>query len=337
MEGVIEAKRVERKGCPSVSFVLFHLTIVVLLASVLTSATCLSAYLVSHKRMMLFAFLSFLFYFFDVAWVFQDSFAFAGGTVALTNSYVLLRSLAVVVSGGGLLVSFWLLITDYLGERRRTVLIIPGTIFVVTSVAILLLLPESDLQRFLFYSMRAAMLLWMLLYLAYRYIGAKDEVEKNRMKKHRALYVLLWVLGAAMVAEDAYGFLFYDAVLEEGILSYFTERNYAENVLMLCCMFYAFRAAFRSLALRFDRPPTQSDKLQEAIDGGSLMMYGKRHQLSEREQEVLQLVLLGKDNQNIASSMHLAPGTVKVHMHNILQKTAQPNRQMLIQDFWKTT
>ncbi len=337
MEGVIEVTRVKRKGCVSVSFVLFHFTIVVLLASVLTSATCLSAYLVSHKRMMLLAFLGFLFYFFDVAWVFQDSFAFAGDNIALANSYVLIRSLASVVSGGGFLVAFWLLIADYLGERRRAILIIPGAVFVVGSVVMLAVLPESDLQRFLFYSMRGTMLLWMLLYVAYRYIGAKDEVEKNRMKKHRALYVLLWVLGAAMIAEDVYAFFFYDATLESGILSYFAERNYVENVLMLCCMFYAFRAAFRSLELRFDRPPTQSDKLQETIEGGSLLMYGKRHQLSEREQEVLQLVLLGKDNQNIASSMHLAPGTVKVHMHNILQKTAQPNRQMLIQDFWKTS
>ncbi|MFQ9180364.1 MAG: response regulator transcription factor [Eggerthella lenta] len=67
------------------------------------------------------------------------------------------------------------------------------------------------------------------------------------------------------------------------------------------------------------------------------MVYGKRHQLSEREQEVLHLVLLGNDNQNIASTMHLALSTVKVHVHNILQKTGQPNRQALTQDFWKTS
>ena len=46
-------------------------------------------------------------------------------------------------------------------------------------------------------------------------------------------------------------------------------------------------------------------------------------------------VLLGNDNQNIASSMHLALSTVEVHVHNILQKTGQANRQALVQDFWK--
>ena len=78
-----------------------------------------------------------------------------------------------------------------------------------------------------------------------------------------------------------------------------------------------------------------SDNLFVNYDPANLMMYGKRHQLSERECEVLRYVLLGNDNQNIASSMHLALSTVKVHVHNILQKTGQANRQALVQDFWK--
>ena len=50
---------------------------------------------------------------------------------------------------------------------------------------------------------------------------------------------------------------------------------------------------------------------------------------------MLRLVLLGKDNQNIATSMHLAPSTVKEHMHHILQKAERANRKELIQDFWE--
>ena len=33
--------------------------------------------------------------------------------------------------------------------------------------------------------------------------------------------------------------------------------------------------------------------------------------------------------------MHLALSTVKVHVHNILQKSGQANRQELIRDFWR--
>ncbi len=57
---------------------------------------------------MRFAFVGFLFYFFDVAWVFQDDF-FTGATVGLGAAYAVVVSLALVVRGGGFLTSFWLL------------------------------------------------------------------------------------------------------------------------------------------------------------------------------------------------------------------------------------
>ena len=74
---------------------------------------------------------------------------------------------------------------------------------------------------------------------------------------------------------------------------------------------------------------------QEELIDDNLLLYGKRYRLSERECEVLRYVLVGKDNQNIATSMHLAPSTVKVHMHHILQKAERANRKELIQDFWE--
>ena len=42
--------------------------------------------------------------------------------------------------------------------------------------------------------------------------------------------------------------------------------------------------------------------------------------LTKREQEILALVAAGKSNQEIASILYIAPGTVRVHVHAILQK-----------------
>ena len=87
------------------------------------------------------------------------------------------------------------------------------------------------------------------------------------------------------------------------------------------------------VALRASAAP--GGERREAVLNDTLMRYGKQHQLSEREREVLYLVLQGNDNQNIASSLQLSPSTVKVHVHNILQKSGQANRQELIRDFWR--
>jgi two-component system NarL family response regulator len=42
--------------------------------------------------------------------------------------------------------------------------------------------------------------------------------------------------------------------------------------------------------------------------------------LTKREQEILALVAQGKSNQEIADSLYIATGTVRVHVHTILNK-----------------
>lgn len=42
--------------------------------------------------------------------------------------------------------------------------------------------------------------------------------------------------------------------------------------------------------------------------------------LTRREQEILALIAIGKTNQEIAELLYITPGTVRVHVHAILQK-----------------
>lgn len=42
--------------------------------------------------------------------------------------------------------------------------------------------------------------------------------------------------------------------------------------------------------------------------------------LTQREQEILGLMAAGRNNQEIAEALYIAPGTVRVHVHAILQK-----------------
>ena len=51
---------------------------------------------------------------------------------------------------------------------------------------------------------------------------------------------------------------------------------------------------------------------------------------------MLDYILRDQDNQNIASTLTIAPSTVKVYVHRLLQKTGCENRQGLIQDFWRS-
>lgn len=52
--------------------------------------------------------------------------------------------------------------------------------------------------------------------------------------------------------------------------------------------------------------------------------------LTQREQEILSLLAAGKNNQEIAHALYIAPGTVRVHIHAILQKLAVSDRTQAV-------
>ena len=112
-------------------------------------------------------------------------------------------------------------------------------------------------------------------------------------------------------------------------------RNFSENILLLAFSFFTLRAASDTLRLRFKEPPAVDAPDTQAYVDELLPAFCERYNLTARERVIVEQVLQGKDNQNIASSLQLALGTVKAHVHNILKKTGVSTRQELTQLFWK--
>jgi len=54
------------------------------------------------------------------------------------------------------------------------------------------------------------------------------------------------------------------------------------------------------------------------------------HPLTQREQEVLSLLAKGKTNQEIATTLYITPGTVRVHVHTILHKLEVSDRTQAV-------
>lgn len=56
----------------------------------------------------------------------------------------------------------------------------------------------------------------------------------------------------------------------------------------------------------------------------------ENHSLSERELQVIELVVSGLTNQEIAAKLEISKRTVDNHISNILNKTATDNRVALV-------
>ena len=54
------------------------------------------------------------------------------------------------------------------------------------------------------------------------------------------------------------------------------------------------------------------------------------HRLTQREQEVLALIAAGKSNSEIAQILYITAGTVRVHVHGILQKLGVRDRTQAV-------
>lgn len=59
------------------------------------------------------------------------------------------------------------------------------------------------------------------------------------------------------------------------------------------------------------------------------------HDLTNREQEILQQILRGKSNKEISTELYISENTVKTHVRNILQKYNVTNRAQLISKIWQ--
>ena len=316
---------------------IFYETLFVILVSALTAAVCLSSYLATRRKTMLYACSAFLFYFFDVASILQDDYATRTFGPDLSPEYFFLRSIYTLVTGAGFLGSFWLMVCSYIGEERKSLRFAPIGVFVVLSFVLLAVSGDSKVLRFCYYSCRAAFMFWILSYGAVHYLKAGDEVERQRLGRYRLHCIALGILGLLMVLEDVMFFLVLSTdTIVVGPFTLSAERNYIENLLMVCCAAMVCHFAWKQLDIHSSTSPVVDDTRRYRQTAEDLLVYAKRHQLTAREQEVLDYILRDLDNQNIASSMSLSPSTVKVHVHNILQKTGHANRQELIQDFWKT-
>lgn len=314
------------------NYFLFYYTLCNLLVIMMSSAVCLSSYLVSRNKYALLCCGLFLFYFFDIAFVFQNDHLISSSEYF----YSIGVPFASMLSGAGLLSCFWLMCCNFLQFKTALIRYIPTALFIIASLVVLECMPLGSIQTFCFYSLRSVFYLSFLIVLFIVGFKNKDPFIQTRIKRYHKLYLCLWIFGWLPLLENIFFLLLIkQETLQSSYFAFLPQRNFAENLLMWVVAFFAVRKNIASLKLRFDKPPTNASECLQEDREQLLLQYAKRHALSQRETEVLSYLLDDKNNQEIATILFLAPSTVKRHVHHILQKTKHSNRQDLIQGFWR--
>lgn len=105
--------------------------------------------------------------------------------------------------------------------------------------------------------------------------------------------------------------------LEAGAMGYILKRKPSEQIAT------AIRAAYQGYS---QLSPAIAPKIFANLKPTDAASTANLNQLSERELEVLKLVGQGKNNQEIAQTLHLSIGTVKNYITQILSKLSLRDR-----------
>ena len=207
----------------------------------------------------------------------------------------------------------------------------------LSELLIIVAVPYGPIHQWLYYTMRQVFLVFVGLYIFWTARKSTQVELKARVNNQQKHLIIGAILVGCIVAEDFYNILIVPMSLAPSWLQlYLSERNFSENV--FACYFAILLIIYSChvLSIRMQEAPEKKNvsDLDRHIEE-QMPFYRNAYKLSNRETEVMRLVVLGKSNQEIADELFLAVGTVKTHIHNILVKTEQQNRTTLILHFWK--
>ena len=245
-------------------------TIVVMLVCVASGSVSLSAYFVSRRHSFLYAAAMLLFYFLDLALIFQYEYLGQNVEYSINQFYTIDHPQLKILLALGTLEPMWLILCDFVNERRRVLRLAPALAFIAASEIVVLCLPVDEFRQWLFYTLRQAFLLWCLAFGVYRYCTARNEVEKARLRRQEPLFLITLVLCLCILIEDIVMILVFDSSFfanADMLPLYISERNFSENILLLTLSFFTLRVAADTLRLRFKEPPSaDAPDTQEYVD-----------------------------------------------------------------------
>ena len=317
----------------------YSYTMVIMLVCAAAATASGSSYIVTRNRIYLFVATAFLLYFFDLSFIFQTEYLNHGEAIDANAFYDVQDAYLKAILAAGILESLWLAICEYLGKSNLALRIVPAVVFLVVDFAVAAAMPESPVKQWCFYSSREAFLIFCFAFLAYQRFGAKSSVATKALVKTKDKLILAAVaLTCCIIAENTFVILLWKPgpeMMASMLPIYVAERNFSENALVVVFAVLTLRRTLATFHLRQQDPPTPQASDQERYIESTMDMYCGKHGITRRERDVLRAIVDGKDNQNIASELHLAVGTVKSHTHSLFKKTGTKTRQELLRDFWK--
>lgn len=325
----------------------FLYTIIIIIVASAASFTSITVWILTSRKDCLVAAAAFLLYVLEVATILYDEYV---RTKPLLNEYFtsgLTHPIINIVFCTLLVVCLWLwvLMRIHVRVKPQHVALCIG-IYGILAVLVAPIGSAADkTHTMVYWGLRDCSVLAAFVFALWWRDHRATETDRVSIDRAYKFFTIALVFSVVMLAEDIVNILFMNPEVSGGWQRDFwwhlTERNITENLLMIFCAACMIRYN-QGIIQIFSRHPqelsaSRIDTTKHRDLESRLLRFSDSFSISQREQEVLRLVVEGKDIQNIASSLYISTGTVKAHLHRIYTKVGVEHRKELINAFWKHT
>ncbi len=235
----------------------------------------------------------------------------------------------------------WLVSDTIIGTDSHHASYIASVMTLAGSLAALLI-PDPPLHQWAFYTMRQLCFGACLLRVGLHCLKGSAE-RRALLKRDKRIYLALVALVVATALEDTWSILILPVPTDQtsDLIMTLIYRNIAENATFLLLGWHFSRSSWQLISAHFERPvghaESASNQNPAALSPQIALLlpaFSQRFNLTEREKEVLLLLLEGNNNRAIAERLFVTEGTIKTHLHNLMKKTGTSTRNELRQLFW---
>ena len=190
------------------------------------------------------------------------------------------------------------------------------------------LIPQNDSMVF-FYYLPTQLLLFIIAVTGLVMLKRQRPCSGPEDVPLKKIFIFLAVMSVVIFLEDTLVIFFVDHYT--GPVPKINNRNFSENVLFLGLSLYIISYTKQMILLRRDiEEPAELVESNEFVPS-PYNSFSQAMGFTEREQEILPLLLGGSSQQEISDMLIISLGTVKTHIHNIYKKAQVSNRSQLQQ------
>jgi len=196
-------------------------------------------------------------------------------------------------------------------------------------------LNASVRQHWIFYTIRQIYLAGFSAYFFLTCAISREPKYRMRMKRYLPTFILAGVFAGLILIEDSLVIFHFQYVVNILNLKVFMEHNVSEDLFFVILAVKVIKCGFVQLIHMKEEQPL-NETVQEAAAVEVLEdLFVTKYALSNRQRDVLYLLLKDKTYQEMGNELGLSVGTVKFHAHGIYDKTDSKNRSQLILKYRK--